>query len=180
MDKGIIFIAGVYGVGKSTVCRKLENYLKIPAFSAGDLISEINGEHYGNNKVVKDKYNNQNILITAVKNKLVQTPKFLLACHFCIFNTKNEVEILPEFVYKEMPLSKIVLLETETSRICKNIQNRDNKAYSKEHLNDLIEKERKQAIKISSDLNIPLIIHHMSFDQTDIDALIISIQGSDT
>lgn len=32
MDKGIIFIAGVYGVGKSTVCRKLENYLKIPAF----------------------------------------------------------------------------------------------------------------------------------------------------
>lgn len=180
MNNGLIFVAGVYGVGKSTMCRELANYLKIPAFSAGDLISEINGEHYGKNKIVKDKYNNQNILITAVKNKLMQTSKILLAGHFCIFNTKNEVEILPEFVYKEIPLSKIVLLEADVSKICENIQNRDNKAYPKERLNDLIEKERRQAIKISSDLNIPLIIHHMNFDQTDVNALKISIQGSDT
>ena len=177
---GVIFIAGVYGVGKSTLCKNLESVVKIPSFSAGDLISEINGEFYGKNKVVKDKYNNQNILIIAVKNKLIQTPKILLAGHFCILNTKNEVEILPEFVYKEMPLSKIVLLEADVRRICENIQNRDNKAYPQKLLNDMTEKERRQAIKISSDLNIPLIIHHMNFDQTDVNALKISLQGSDT
>lgn len=179
MKNGIIFIAGVYGVGKSTLCKKLEEHLNIPAFSAGDLISEINGECYGANKAVKDKSANQNILIAAAKNKLTQTPTILLAGHFCIFNSINEVEILPEYVYKEMPLSRIILLETELERILKNIQSRDSKTYSKTNLNELIEKERTQAIKISFDLNIPLIIHPMHFDKTDVEKLITTIQGSD-
>ena len=180
MNNGIIFVAGVYGVGKSTLCNKLKDHLKIPAFSAGDLISEINGELYGKNKVVSDKNANQNILIHVVKNKLLQNPTIILAGHFCIFNAINEVVLLPEYVFKEMPLSKIILLEAETNRIIENIQNRDNKAYSKESFNELIEKERKQAIKISFDLNIPLTIHNMKFDKTDIDELIIDIRGSDT
>lgn len=36
---GTIFVAGTYGVGKSTLCNKLSTALKIPDFSAGDLIS---------------------------------------------------------------------------------------------------------------------------------------------
>ena len=69
MKKGIIFVAGTYGVGKSTLCDKLSKKLNIPSYSSGDLISEINGEIYGANKVVKDKTANQNILISAVKRK---------------------------------------------------------------------------------------------------------------
>ena len=44
---GTIFVAGTYGVGKSTLCNKLSTALKIPDFSAGDLISAVNGETYG-------------------------------------------------------------------------------------------------------------------------------------
>ena len=33
---GTIFVAGTYGVGKSTLCNKLSTALKIPDFSAGD------------------------------------------------------------------------------------------------------------------------------------------------
>ena len=61
MKNGVVFIAGAYGVGKSTLFRKLSLTLRIPSFSAGDLISEVNGEIYGQNKVVKDKTENQNI-----------------------------------------------------------------------------------------------------------------------
>lgn len=78
----------------------------------------------------------------------------------------------------EMSLSKIVLLEAEVDRVCENIKNRDDKTYSKERINELIIKEHQQAIKISSDLSIPLIIQHMRFDKADIDTLIISIKGS--
>lgn len=127
MDKSVIFVAGVYGVGKSTLCNKLENHLKIPAFSSGDLISKINGEVYGRNKVVKDKEANQNVLISAVEERLKEFSIILLAGHFCIFNTKNEIDILPEFVYKRLHLSKIVLLEAENTRIINNLQNRDKK-----------------------------------------------------
>lgn len=62
-----IFIAGAYGTGKSTLCSNLTNKLNIPSFSAGDLISEQNGEEYGSNKTVADKNNNQSILATRVQ-----------------------------------------------------------------------------------------------------------------
>ena len=55
MEKGVVFIAGTYGVGKSTLCDKLCRKLNIPAFSAGDLISEINGETYGKIKLLRIK-----------------------------------------------------------------------------------------------------------------------------
>ena len=86
---GVFFIAGVYGVGKSTLCEKLSKKLRIPFYSSGDLISKDNGELYGANKVVKDKNKNQNILADAVRQIFLAYPSILLAGHFCIFNKKN-------------------------------------------------------------------------------------------
>ena len=178
MKKRIIFIAGTYGVGKSTLCDKLSKKLNIPSYSSGDLISEINGEIYGANKVVKDKTANQNILISAVKRKLSLNPVFMLAGHFCIFNKSGEVELLPEFVYKEMPISKLILLETEIDTIINNIRSRDNKLYSLDAIKSLILTERKQAEIISEQLNLPLHVHKMNFDQTDVEKISDIIQGS--
>lgn len=178
MEKGIIFVAGTYGVGKSTLCDKLSKKLNIPSYSSGDLISEINGEIYGANKVVKDKTANQNILISAVKRKLSLNPVFMLAGHFCIFNKSGEVELLPEFVYKEMPISKLILLETEIDTIINNIRSRDNKLYSLDAIKSLILTERKQAEIISEQLNLPLHVHKMNFDQTDVEKISDIIQGS--
>lgn len=39
MKDGIIFVAGIYGVGKSTLCERLGLSIGIPCYSAGDLIS---------------------------------------------------------------------------------------------------------------------------------------------
>lgn len=178
MEKGIIFVAGTYGVGKSTLCDKLSKKLNIPSYSSGDLISEINGEIYGANKVVKDKTANQNILISAVKRKLSLNPVFMLAGHFCIFNKSGEVELLPEFVYKEMPISKLILLEAEIDTIINNIRSRDNKLYNLDVIKSLVLTERKQAEMISGQLNLPLYIHKMNFDQTDVDEISVIIQGS--
>jgi len=41
---GTYFLAGIYGVGKSTIGEKLSTVLDIPFYSAGDLISQVNGE----------------------------------------------------------------------------------------------------------------------------------------
>lgn len=78
----IIFVAGSYGVGKSTLCAKLSQVLSIPFYSVGDLISEQNGEKYGANKSVKDKERNQNHLIDAVNQKLKIMSSMILAGHF--------------------------------------------------------------------------------------------------
>ena len=67
MRDGIIFVAGIYGVGKSTLCERLSISIGIPCFSAGDLISAINGEIYGRNKTVVKKEKNQDILVTDIE-----------------------------------------------------------------------------------------------------------------
>lgn len=177
MDKTVIFIAGIYGVGKSTLCDKLKEKFNVSSFSAGDLISEINGETYGKNKVVKDKNENQNILISAVKKKLEEQPTFLLAGHFCIFNKSCDVEVLPDFVFKEIPISKIILLEADVQRVVDNIKQRDSKAYGIEAVERLALAERTQAESTSAMLGIPLYIHKMQFTQKDIEEVSTIING---
>ena len=71
---GVIFVAGVYGVGKSTLCEKLSKELSIPFYSASDLISKVNGESYGTNKVVKDKSQNQDILADVIHQISLKHP----------------------------------------------------------------------------------------------------------
>lgn len=178
MNNGnVIFVAGVYGVGKSTLCDALGRKLNIPSFSAGDLISEINGEIYGRNKAVKDKFDNQDKLISAVNKKILEYPSFLLAGHFCIFNEMDDVEILPEYVFEKMPLSLIVILEADVKRINQNLCTRDNRKYSDTSLKKLIEAERHQCEKIAARLEIPLILHEMKFDSSDVECLYKVIAG---
>ena len=167
----VLFVAGVYGVGKSTLCNKLSSATGIPAFSAGDLISDINGETYGRNKVVKDAKSNQDILISAVDMKFEKCPHFLLAGHFCIVDKDNEVELLPEYVFSKLHLSQIILLEANVLRIAENINGRDHRTYPAQTLEWLIACERSQAQRVAKELKIPLTIHNMQFNYSDEEAL---------
>ena len=69
MKDGIIFVAGIYGVGKSTLCERLGLSIGVPCYSAGDLISALNGETYGRNKTVANKEKNQDIFYPLKKQK---------------------------------------------------------------------------------------------------------------
>jgi len=166
-----IFFAGIYGVGKSTLCENISNITKIPFYSASDLISDINGEKYGATKSVSDKNINQKILIKSVKQKLSQNNSILLAGHFCILDKKNQIEYLPEFVFQELNISKIILLEADIQKIIHNLSSRDNKIYTPELIEALMKSESLQAFKVSQYLNIPLIVHRMQFDNSDIQSI---------
>lgn len=81
----VVFVSGVYGVGKSTLCNNLAQKCHIKFYSAGDIISEENGEKYGSNKLVKNKELNQDILIKKISKKLEHEKIILLAGHFAFW-----------------------------------------------------------------------------------------------
>lgn len=166
---GTIFVAGIYGVGKSTLCQNLSEQLQVPSFSAGDLISQINGEEYGANKVVADKSRNQRILASQVSKLLTSTPQILLAGHFCIFDSSNKVDCLPNSVFYDLDIESILLLEVATSKIIENLSSRDNKKYTNQQISDLQIAERKKAEEISNYLRCKLNLHYMQFDGTDVE-----------
>jgi len=167
----VYFIAGVYGVGKSTLCGSLANNLKIPFYSAGDLISEVNGETYGSNKLVKNKNRNQNILIDAVNNKLKNDNTFLLAGHFCIFDNNHQVDYIPVDVFRFLHIKGIVLLESDLQVIVSNLTHRDNTIYSADSMCLLKQSEREQAYNVASILDVPLIVHEMKYTEADIEEI---------
>lgn len=174
--EGVIFVAGVYGVGKSTMCRSLSERLNIDFCSAGDLISECNKETYGSNKKVKDKDNNQNVLAKCVEHKLKEKDSLILAGHFCILGNDDKPDILPEFVYEKIQISAVVLLEASVQTIIMHLEQRDGKIYSIDLIESFIMQERKQAEKISQKIQVPLIIHEMAFDSTDVDNIFAKLR----
>ncbi|WP_283673574.1 ATP-binding protein [Butyricicoccus sp. Marseille-Q5471] len=167
MNGSTIFIAGVYGIGKSTMCSTLSARLHIPAFSAGDLISAVNGEQYGVNKAVTDKDNNQILLAKRVRELNRENERIILAGHFCIFDADNRVEVLPESVYSALNITRIILLESDVQTIIVNLHRRDGKNYSEKSVSALIEKEREQSERISRHLKCPLDIYRMTFTDRD-------------
>ena len=131
---GTIFIAGTYGVGKSTLCNKLSKILNVREYSAGDLISAVNGENYGANKVVSDKETNQKILALQVKKLHEVSPNIILAGHFCLFGADGNVECLPDEIFCDLAIDNIILLEASLSQIISNLFVRDKKKYSEKQI----------------------------------------------
>lgn len=166
-----IFLAGIYGVGKSTLAEKLSAATSLPCFSAGDLISKVNGEKYGANKFVANKEKNQDILAECVSEILQTTQTIILAGHFCIVNRQRKVDKLPNQIFKKLQISKIVLLEADPLIIMNHLFGRDRENYSLELLKDLSIQERKCAKNVSALLQCPLIIHQMRYTDEDIQVL---------
>ena len=86
---------------------KIKNKVGIEFFSASDIISQVNGEKYGKNKLVKNEKRNQEILISKIK-KLKDVEKILLNGHFCIFDNNNYVIQLPIDTYSALDIDLII------------------------------------------------------------------------
>lgn len=173
---GTIFLAGVYGVGKSTLADKLSAKTGIKNYSAGDLISNANGETYGANKVVSDKNKNQDILADAVSSILKTEQTILLAGHLCILGKDGNVDALPENVFYKLSIEKIILLETDVNTICRHLSERDHKDYSSNLIEEFLLTERELANKISQSLSVPFITHTMTYNNSDIEILVSELQ----
>ena len=169
---GVYFLAGIYGVGKSTLGDELSRRMNMPFFSAGDLISEVNGETYGANKVVADKDGNQNVLVHQVNSLLEKYPKILLAGHFCIVNSENKVDPLPESVFGELGIEKVLLLEADTAQIADHLSLRDGKQYPVELIEQMAATEREMAFSIAARLSCTVVQHHMAYSGADAAVLI--------
>lgn len=163
MRDGVIFLAGIYGTGKTTVGKELSVRLSIPCFQASELIAEHNGEHYGITKHVKDVRNNQDILAEVVADLRAQHSAFLLTGHFAIFNKMHNVVEIPQEVFGQLGLSAIVLLETTTEKVIQHIRARDGKDYTTAEIDALARTERRLAKQAAERNGIPLYIRLMDF-----------------
>ena len=172
---GVILLAGVYGVGKSTIAEQLSAQTGLASFSAGDLISQKNGEQYGTNKLVNDKDKNQDILSACIAEILCKENRVILAGHFCIVSKEGTIDLLPESVFSQIDLEQIILLETSAETIISHMKNRDGKDYSLDLISRMLKVEKECATRTAMRLGCPLYIHTMEYTDKDIISLVAKL-----
>lgn len=172
MPEKVYFLAGVYGVGKTTLGKRIKEKMRIDVISASDLISNKNGEKFGSNKIVEDENKNQDILVEEVK-KINYADEIVLNGHFCIFDKNNDVIQLPLDTYYKLGIKGIIILERDAKDLVRGLQYRDGKAYPEEKILCLQTKEKEVANKIAELMHIPLYIYKMKFNEEDIKEIIL-------
>lgn len=167
LKNNIIFVAGIYGVGKDYLVSKVSSKFDIIKYSARDIISQAIGEKYGSNKYVTDKNANQEALVEFFESydndKLV-----LLTGHFCILDKNNDVVKLPEYAYNKLRIKHIICFNAEIGIIQNHLINRDGKIYDLDVLDKLQKEELNFSYDIAKNNNIKYTIFDNYFKEEDV------------
>jgi len=158
--KRTVFVTGIHGSGKTTLCAALSAYTKIPHHSASALIKSLSQREENvsrTTKAVRDIDGNQDLLIRAVQYQLDSVPTLILDGHFCIFDSGHRVVTIPAETFNKISLVGVILLTPPVEVTAARLKARDSMSYDISLLSELQNCEVKIGISIAKDLQIPII-----------------------
>jgi len=159
--KNIIFISGIHGVGKTSLCNFISLKYKIAYYSASKLISDAK-QHPFDSIFIDDISQNQEILTSSVEKLLNNSKDYLLDGHFCLINTKKEPERLPQKTFQNLRIKNIIILREDIDIIWNRLKNRNNIEYDLNMLCKLQEMELNYSREISLLLQVPYTVLNLS------------------
>ena len=155
MEKVIHFVAGIHGVGKSTYCKYIAETYGIVHYSASDLIKRWNKTAVRADKKVANINDNQDILISAI-NEYVVEDLIILDGHFCLLNEEQVPEKVPETTFKKLNLASATVMHDDVEAIINRIGKRDSTAQNINVFEALQNKEIAYAKELSKRLSFPI------------------------
>ena len=174
MRQKIVFIAGIHGVGKTTLCEYLSMQLSIDYYSASNLIREYGQIEFPKSKHIVDISGNQDVLISAI-NEFLETDKTsILDGHFCLLDKNGDITRIPSSTYEEMKPQAIVCLHEEVDTICERLKSRDRHDHDRKLLDAFQKEEISYSREVAEKLGIPYYLGKSGEDRENILDLIIS------
>lgn len=153
----LIFIAGVHGVGKGFLCSLAEKEFEVTHASASNLIKENSNIKFDSTKHTATPDKNQTILLTAISDLKNKSSNILLDGHFSLIDKDGDIKNLKIEVFNKMLLDGVILISEPCEVIIERLLTRDGVA-TNYNITKLITSERDNALKITSELKIPLVI----------------------
>ncbi|MBE6325717.1 MAG: AAA family ATPase [Bacteroidales bacterium] len=151
MSKLKIFVGGIHGSGKGTICSLLVDKLGAIYISASKLL------HWDRkSKQVDDVSENQRILTELLIENTKLDSSYIIDGHFALWNIDKHCEEVPIDTFLPLDLKAIVLTTCNPEVIQDRLFNRDKISYKLEEIKELQELEEKRAKVVSEYLNIPL------------------------
>jgi adenylate kinase len=162
MFYNILFIGGIHGVGKSTICKEICQVTGYNYLSASELIKwkQINSDE--KNKKVTDIPSTQDRLINGLNEVVLNTKKYLLDGHYCLIDSQSNIVNVPFETFKIINPLGLLVVTDDISEIKKRLESRDNKRYDALLLEKMQEQEINYAneIAIKLDLSLTVIENH--------------------
>ena len=162
--KNVIFIGGIHGVGKGTLCNKICNQLNLQHLSASEVLkwNEISEKE---NKLVKDFTLTQNRLITNLQQIVKDNERYVLDGHYCLLNYKHEPKKIDFQTFNLLNPFAFAIVIDSVQEIKRRLENRDKKEYDFELLLKFQELELEYSIELSNKLKKP----HLALKSEEID-----------
>lgn len=150
--KNIIFIGGIHGVGKGTICKEIVSRTNLVHITASEILkwNEISDS---DNKLVANISSTQERLVIGLKNLIKKDKKYLLDGHFCLLNSDQTPIKIDESTFDQINPKVIAIVIDDVEKIRKRLEIRDGKIYDSEVLNQLQEMEIQYAKYLAKILN---------------------------
>lgn len=160
MSNLVYFVAGIHGVGKSSLAMEVSKGLSISAFSAGELIRQTDPRRVYPDKLVDELiYENQEILIRQVDLLKKKYPKLILDGHLCLLDKNAQVVPLPYEVFGRLEITRLLLMTTDETIIKSRLKERSNMNISIRTVTALQAQEEYHAKAVANSLGIPLMVY---------------------
>jgi adenylate kinase len=152
----LIFIGGIHGVGKGTICDRICLQTDFVHITASEILrwNEISKP---DNKKVENIQSTQDRLIAGLDKALKKNENYLLDGHFCLFNSEGQVEKVPMETFEKIAPKLIVIVTTKIDLIKGRLEKRDKKGYDFDLLKSMQTSEKEYAQQISLELDVPFV-----------------------
>lgn len=153
----IVFIAGIHGVGKGSVCGRLEKALDFKHHSASALMKweKMSAK---DNKLVKDIPSTQDLLLKALKKAKQDAPRIILDGHFVLLNENSSPTPIDIDVFEGIAPDLIICLTHPVETIRDRLLGRDGKAFTTDLLAEMQYLESNISERYAEQLNIPYLV----------------------
>lgn len=155
-NKNIIFIGGIHGVGKGTICKEISLNTGLIHFTASQILKWEEISEKGN-KLVENITSTQNRLKKGLKNLIKKDKQYILDGHFCLLNSDGIPSRIDEATFDQINPKVITIVVDDVVKIVNRLEARDGKIYDVKVLNELQQMEIEYGKYLSDKYSIPYI-----------------------
>lgn len=156
MYNNIIFIGGVHGVGKGTICQKIKEKLDFTHLSASEVLKWDDFKNEKGDKRVENVSTTQQRLIENLKNIVNPQKKYLRDGHFCLLKKDNSIERVPLKVFQQINPLAVIIVKEKSEVIRERLQKRDGRTYNISQIETMQKEEIESAKDLCTHLKIQL------------------------
>ncbi|MBU2896779.1 ATP-binding protein [Vibrio hepatarius] len=150
----LVFISGVHGVGKSTLCSQINSFVDIRSYSCSDII-KANSAYVETSKVVDKAEANQRALLEGISK--LDDENILLDGHFCLVGKNETIIELDYQVFQDIKPDVVINVFSDAQEIHRRLVSRDGDCISLELIDKLQKQESHNAHEFCSKNGVRIV-----------------------